>query len=53
MSLSVQDYRRNLENCLVHSKNCFGDAAAIWRELADSYRRETREKTQRASNARR
>ena len=38
MALGLEDYRRKLENCLARAERCHGDAAAIWREIAGSYR---------------
>jgi len=38
MALGLEDYRHKLEFCLAHAERCHGDAAAIWREIAGSYR---------------
>jgi len=38
MALGLEDYRHKLELCLGHAERCRGDAAAIWREIARSYR---------------
>jgi hypothetical protein len=38
MSLSLNRYIAGYEKCLGKAELCYGDAAAIWREIAESYR---------------
>jgi len=38
MSLRLEDYRRNVSRCHARADQCFGDAADIWHELAETYR---------------
>jgi hypothetical protein len=38
MALDIQDYRNSLEACLARAEYCYPDIAAVWRQIAHSYR---------------